>query len=106
MRLVSGPSIDSVQVSASAENSLALMGQVRHVGVLMAVELDDGSKLLLFAPLTTETVGNIVDIVVENLDLGLVDESFVCILCNFLSILIDLLSVGLEVVLSLSDSLR
>lgn len=105
MLLACGPSIDSIQVSASAENGLALMWQVGHVSVLMAVELDDGSKLLLFAPLTTEAVGNIVDIVVKNLDLGFVDKSFVRILCDFLSILIDLFSVGLEVVLSLSDSL-
>ena len=76
-----------------------------YVGVLMAVELYNRSELFLLGPLAAEAIGNIIYVFVENLDLCLVGQSFICILCNFLSVLLNLMSIGLEVILSLSNSL-
>ena len=49
----------------------------------MAIELYDRSELFLLGPLAAEAVGNIIYVVVEDLDLCFIGQSFISILCNF-----------------------
>ena len=103
--LASGPGVSLVQVGAGSEDALALVGKVSDVGELMAVELENGSQGLLLLPLTAKAVGDVVDILVENLNLTLVLEGLVGVGDDLRLVLGDLLGVVLVVVLGLSDSL-
>ena len=71
----------------------------------MAIELHNRSELFLLGPLAAEAVCNVIYVIVEDLDLCFIGQSFVSILCNFRSVFLNLMSIGLEVVLSLSNSL-
>ena len=102
---LSGPGVSLVQVGAGSEDGLALVGKVSDVGELMAVELENGSQGLLLLPLTAKAVGDVVDILVENLNLTLVLEGLVGVGDDLGLVLGDLLGVVLVVVLGLSDSL-
>ena len=88
-----------------AKDRLALVGQMGHIGELMAVELEHGTERLLFVPLAAQAAGNVVNVLVEHVDFRLVVQCFVAVLHDSALILLDLLRVGLEVVLSLHDAL-
>ena len=92
-------------MGAGAEDSLALVGQVSDVGELMAVELEHGAESLLLVPLTGEAVGNIVHILVKNIDLRLVVESALGVVVDSGVVGSDVSGVLLVVPLGLSDSL-
>ena len=101
-----GPCVSLVQLGGGAEDWFTLVRQVSHVGELMAVEFKNGAQCLLFVPLTAQAARYIVDILKENVDLALIVECFVSVLGDVTLVLSDLLSIGLEVELSLRDSLR
>ena len=68
---------------ARSKDGLALVGQVSHIGELMAVELEHGSERLLFIPLSVKAVLHITHIHEECINLALVVDCFLSIVVNF-----------------------
>lgn len=101
-----GPGVGRVQLRVCAEDGLALVGQVSDVSELMAVELEHAAERLLFVPLAGQAVSNIVDILVKHVNLRFVVKSVCSVGVNFGVVGSNSLGVVLEIVLSLSDSLR
>ena len=99
------PGVSGMKMGAGSENGFALVWQVGDIGELMAVELEDGAEGGLLAPLTAQAVRNIVHILVEHIDLGLVAQGGTSVVVNFGGIGLNLVRVLLVVPLGLGDSL-
>lgn len=69
MSALCGPGVCGVQGGALAEDGLALVRKVGHVGELMAVELEDGAEGLLLVPLAAQAACDIIDVLEEHIDL-------------------------------------
>lgn len=76
-----------------------------NIGELVAVELEDLAEGGLLAPLTAKAVRNIVHILVEHIDLGLVAQGGTSVVVDFGGIGLNLVRVFLVVPLGLGDSL-
>ena len=61
---MSGPAVARVQHGVGTEDGGALVGEVGHVGELMAVKLKHMAELLLLSPLAVEAVADVGNILV------------------------------------------
>lgn len=75
----SGPSVGGWQHCVCTENLLTLVGDVSHVGELVAVKLEDVAQSLLLANLTGEAVFHVVGVQVQKLNLSKVVEGLLLV---------------------------
>ena len=93
-------------MGARSKDGLALVGQVSHIGELMAVELEHCTERLLFIPLSVKAVLHIIHIHEECINLRLVVDCFLSIVVNFSGVQSNVRCAFFIIVLGLCDSLR
>ena len=92
-------------MGARSKDGLALVGQVSHIGELMAVELEHCTERLLFIPLSVKAVLHIIHIHEECINLRLVVDCFLSIVVNFSGVQSNIVGAFLIIILSLCDPL-
>ena len=105
VHLLRRPVVAVVEHATSSKNRSALVGELCHVGELMAVELEHSTKSLLLGPLTVQALANILHVQFKHVNLCLVVKGSMGVFCYLVFVLKDLLGVELVVSLSLRNSL-
>ncbi len=103
--VVAGPGVGAVHHGTGAEDGLALVGQVGHVGELVAVELKHSAEGGLLAPLALQAVLDVPGVGEQEVNLGLVNESSTRVGGDLGFVLSNLNLVLLEVGLGLGNLL-
>ena len=103
--VVCGPGVGGGEHGAGTEDGLALVGEVGHVGELVAVELEHVAEGGLVVPLTAKALGNVTGVGEENVDLSLGKKSLVGVGGDLGLVLGNSLSVVFEIVLGLGNAL-
>lgn len=101
-----GPRVDVAEGGTGSEDGLALFGKHSNVGELMAVKLNNIAESPLLRPLSGESLSDVINMKLKNIDLGFVLEGHERVHGDSSLVHGDLSSVMLEVVLGMGDSVR